>query len=83
MSGPACCLKHMVSTSWDFNLTVRFCFDEVRAYKVLNSCWVSCYFSRNAEEHVVMHKPKSLSNLFFGFISSTDRQLMWLVLYNP
>lgn len=28
-----CCLKHMVSTSWDFNLMARFYFDEVSAYK--------------------------------------------------
>lgn len=71
-----CCLKHVVSTSWAFNLTVRFCFDEVRPYKVVNSCWVSRYFSRDAEEHVVIHKPKSLSDLFFGFISLNDGQLM-------
>lgn len=33
-------------------------------------------FYRNAEQRGVIHKPKSLSNLFFGFISLTDGQLM-------
>lgn len=71
-----CSLKHTDSASRDLNLMARFCFDELRAYKVVNSCWVSHYFSRDAEELVVIHKLKSLPDLFFCFISFNDGQQM-------
>lgn len=58
-------LQDMASTSWNFNLMETFCIDEVRVYKVVNSCMVGWYFSRDEEQCLVINKPESFSDLFF------------------